>query len=183
MSRRTIVVLALLACTLLVVAVAVAVVVDGSEKDTTAHTGATDVAGSFAAALATATPAHAPFAGLTVVRAAIGGRCLRLAVADSEAERVAGLRGNSADLGPYDGMVFVFPGPSQAAFTMAGVTDALDIGFFESDGRRNSTRAMVPCPDKAEAQCPVYRADGAFTFAVETKPGLLPSGPLTACPS
>jgi len=64
---------------------------------------------------------------------------------------------------------------------MSGVTDPLDIAFFDQDGARNSTRAMKPCPDKADNECPVYRADGQYAFAVETKAGQLPSGPITAC--
>jgi uncharacterized membrane protein (UPF0127 family) len=126
-------------------------------------------------------PAQAPFVGLSEVNAAIGDHCMRLVVADSEAERVAGLRDHTSDLGPYDGMLFVFPGPTESRFTMSDVNDPLDIGFFEQDGSRNSTRAMKPCPDKAETECPAYAADGPYVFAVETKAGELPSGPLTAC--
>ncbi len=127
-------------------------------------------------------PARAPFEGLREVKAAVGhDRCLRLVVADTEAARVAGLRDHTADLGPYDGMLFVFQGPTDSAFTMAGVDDPLDIAFFGQDGSRDSTRAMPPCPDKAETQCPVYRSDGPYVFALETKKGELPSGPITAC--
>jgi len=134
------------------------------------------------AILPSSVAASAPFRGLSEVKAAIGyDHCLRLVVADSEAERVAGLRGHAGDLGPYDGMLFVFQGPTEAAFTMSDVNDPLDIAFFEQDGARNSTRAMKPCPEKAENECPVYRADGPYVFAVETKPGQLPSGPITAC--
>jgi len=164
----------------LVALAAVVKVVNDDSDSTAVPSGGT---GSFGSALSTAGPAVAPFAGLTVVKGAIGDTCLRLAVADSLDERVSGLRGNSAALGPYDGMVFVFPAPSQVGFTMAGVKDPLDIAFFDRDGARNSTRAMKPCPDKAETECPVYRADGPYVFAVETKPGHLPSGPLTACSS
>jgi len=128
-----------------------------------------------------ATPAQAPFVGLGELKVAIGhDRCLRVAVADSQAERVAGLRDHT-DLSPYDGMLFVFQGPSSAAFTMAGVTDPLDIAFFDGDGARNSTRAMKACPVKAENDCPIYRADGPYVYAVETRKGELPAGPITAC--
>jgi uncharacterized membrane protein (UPF0127 family) len=179
MSRRAIVLVTVFVVGLVALAVVVKVVNDDSDP-TTVPSAAT---GSFASALSTAGPAVAPFAGLSEVKGAIGDTCLHLAVADSLDERVAGLRGNSADLGPYDGMVFVFPAPAQVGFTMAGVKDPLDIAFFDADGTRNSTRVMKPCPDKAEAQCPVYLADGRYVFAVETKPGHLPSGPLTACSS
>jgi uncharacterized membrane protein (UPF0127 family) len=179
MSRRAVAVLTLLALGLVALAVVVKLVNDDSSSDSvTVPSG-----GSFASALSRATPAQAPFEGLTEVRGAIGGRCMRLAVADSDAERVAGLRGHAADLGPYDGMVFVFPGPSQVGFTMSDVDDPLDIAFFDGDGARNSSHAMPACPHKAESQCPTYRADGPFVFAVETKPGELPAGALTACSS
>jgi len=126
-------------------------------------------------------PAQAPFAGLGELNVAIGyDHCLRLAVADSLDERAAGLRGRT-ELGPYDGMLFVFQGPTNVGFTMSGVTVPLDIGFYGNDGARDSSRLMQPCPDKAENECPVYRADGAFEYAVETLKGKLPSGPVTAC--
>ena len=35
--------------------------------------------------------------------------------------------------------------------------------------------------EMAENECPVYRADGAFEYAVETLKGKLPTGPVTAC--
>jgi uncharacterized membrane protein (UPF0127 family) len=134
------------------------------------------------AILPRAVDAQAPFEGLSEVKAAIGyDRCLRLVVADSEAERVAGLRDHTADLGPYDGMLFAYDGPTETAFTMSGVSDPLDIAFFDQDGARNSTRAMRPCPEKAETECPVYRPDGPYIYAVETKAGELPDGPITAC--
>ena len=40
---------------------------------------------------------------------------------------------------------------------------------------------MKPCPGKAGAECPSYRADGPFVYAVETLKGQLPAGPITAC--
>ena len=86
------------------------------------------------AILSRATPAVAPFEGLGELHVAIGyDHCLRVAVADSPEERVAGLR-DRTDLGPYDGMLFVFPAPIDGSFTMSGVTAPLDIGFFDSDG-------------------------------------------------
>jgi uncharacterized membrane protein (UPF0127 family) len=134
------------------------------------------------AVLPRSVPAQAPFEGLSEVKAAVGyDRCLRLVVDDTEPERVAGLRGHTRDLGPYDGMLFVFQGPTESAFTMAGVDEPLDIAFFDQDGSRNATQSMQPCPEKAETECPAYRADGPYVFALETKPGELPSGPITAC--
>jgi uncharacterized membrane protein (UPF0127 family) len=145
------------------------------------HSSGTDKSsgsGPLSAAVARATPAQAPFVGLTEVRL---GRCLRLAVADSLDERVAGLRGTT-DLGPYDGMIFVFGGESTAAFTMSGVTDPLDIGFYRGDGTRDSSELMKPCA-RAEADCPVYRAPDPFVYALETPGGQLRAGSLRSCPS
>lgn len=176
MSRRPIVI-ALLVLGAIVLAVVLVKVLD-EVADPAPHAGGIPLT----AVLPRSVPAVAPFEGLSEVKAAIGyDRCLRLVVADSEAERVAGLRGHTGDLGPYDGMLFVFQGPTSSAFTMSGVDDPLDIAFFEQDGARNSTRAMKPCPEKAESECPVYRADGPYAFAVETKAGQLPDGPITAC--
>ena len=59
----------------------------------------------------------------------------------------------------------------------------LDIGFYGADGAPVSHRLMKPCPEKAENECPVYRADGTFVYAVETLKDKLPSGPLSACQS
>jgi uncharacterized membrane protein (UPF0127 family) len=166
----TLVVLGVIALSVLVVKVLDAV------GDPDPHAGGLPVS----AILPRATDAVAPFEGLSELKVAIGyDRCLRLAVADTLDERVAGLRDHT-DLGPYDGMLFVFQGPSNSAFTMSGVTVPLDIGFFGSDGARNSTRLMKPCA-KAEPECPVYRADGSYEYAVETPGGKLPSGALTAC--
>jgi uncharacterized membrane protein (UPF0127 family) len=134
-----------------------------------------------ATVLAGAQAASEPFAGLTEVRVRVGSRCLRLAVADTLAERVAGLRDHT-DLGGYDGLLFVFEATSDSAFTMSGVTVPLDIGFYERDGTRDSGKLMKPCA-KAETDCPVYRADDPFLYAIETPGGQLPAGALGACSS
>lgn len=176
MSRRP-VVITLVVLGLIVLSIAVVKILDET-SDPAPNAGGIPLT----AVLPRAVPAKAPFEGLSEVNAAVGhDRCLRLVVADSESERVSGLRDHTADLGPYDGMLFVFPGPTETAFTMSGVDDPLDIAFFEQDGSRNSTLAMKPCPAKAETECPVYRADGPYVFALETKAGQLPHGPITAC--
>ena len=167
--------------TLLVVgAIALAVVVVkvlDAVGDPAPHAGGLPVS----AILPRQVPAQAPFEGLGELKVAIGyDHCLRLVVADSLDERVAGLRGHT-DLGPYDGMLFVFQGPTDTGFTMSGVTVPLQIGWYGSDGSRSSGTLMKPCPEKAETECPVYRANGPYEYAVETHEGELPSGPVTAC--
>jgi len=131
-------------------------------------------------ALTRATPARPPFAGLTGTRVQIGDRCLRVALADSDAERAAGLRGNTADLGPYDGMLFVSPADSSSAFTMSGVTDPLDIAWFGADGTRRDSAQMEPCADSLE-ECPRYKPDERWRFALEVPGGEMSGGNLTAC--
>jgi uncharacterized membrane protein (UPF0127 family) len=110
---------------------------------------------------------------------AVGGRCLRVVVADDQTERVQGLR-QRRDLGPYDGMLFVFDAPSEVPFTMSRVPVELDIGFYSGSGVPVSRRRMMPCP-RADADCPSYRAGGPFTEALETLAGQLPSGALSGC--
>jgi uncharacterized membrane protein (UPF0127 family) len=175
MQKRRAVTVTVLTLGVIALAVGVVKVLD-TVADPAPHAGGLPLS----AVLGRATPAVAPFKGLSGLHAAVGyDHCLNLVVADTLEDRVAGLRGRT-DLGPYDGMLFVFQGPSDSAFTMSGVTVPLDIGFFGADGARNSTRLMKPCA-KAEAQCPVYRADGPYLYAIETLKGQLPSGPVTAC--
>lgn len=124
-------------------------------------------------------PASAPFQGLTEAQLGVGGRCLRVVLADDMTERVQGLRERS-DLGPYDGMLFVFEQEVNGAFTMSTVPVPLEIGFYTADGTPVSRRHMKPCP-RAEADCPDYRSSGPFTYALETLGGALPAGALSGC--
>jgi uncharacterized membrane protein (UPF0127 family) len=161
-------------------AIGIAVAIAWIVRDDGGNGGATAPATTSGTALHFATtPASAPFAGLTETRLEVGGRCLRAVVADSEAERVEGLRQRS-DLGPYDAMLFVFPEPTITSFTMSTVPVPLDIGFYAADGLPVSRLRMKPCPH-AEADCPGYHATGAFTLALETLGGKLPSGALSGC--
>lgn len=137
--------------------------------------------GSFAAAIARAGPASDPFPELTALRLAVGDRCVRLVVADSRDERIAGLRSRS-DIENYDGMLFVFDGATDVGFTMSTVPVPLDVGFYDADGNLVSTRHMKPCA-KAEDACPVYRSDESFMYALETLKGKLPPGGISTCSS
>jgi len=125
--------------------------------------------------------AVAPFAGSEEVRAAVDDRCVRLVLADTPALRTAGLRG-AADLGPYAGMLFVEDGDSRGAFTMSGVDRPLAITWFASDGSRLDSARMAPCPDRSEADCPLYRSDRAYRLALET-PGGDPASSIGPCVS
>lgn len=123
--------------------------------------------------------AASPFVGYTEAEVGIGGRCRRVVVADSPDERVQGLRGHP-ELGPYDGMLFVFDRATEARFTMSGVSVPLDIGFYADDGSPVSRLRMRPCPE-AVASCPDYAAGAAVSYALETLRGDLPTGGLSSC--
>jgi uncharacterized membrane protein (UPF0127 family) len=126
--------------------------------------------------------AVAPFAGYEEVRAAVDGTCVRLVLADTAARRTDGLRGADG-LGPYAGMLFVEDGDSRGAFTMAGVDRPLVIAWFAADGSRLDSARMAACPDRSEADCPLYRSDHAYRYALETPAGASPAGSIGACVS
>jgi uncharacterized membrane protein (UPF0127 family) len=129
------------------------------------------------AALANAQPAGEPFTGLSTTVVRVGSARLAVVVADDLRERAQGLRGRSS-LEPYDGQLFVFDAPTRGAFTMSGVPVALDVGFFDADGRRVDTLRMQPCSG-SEASCPTYVPDEDYRYAVETLAGRLPGGDLS----
>jgi uncharacterized membrane protein (UPF0127 family) len=116
------------------------------------------------------TPAVAPFTGYREVHAAVDGGCVRLVLADTDPLRSEGLRGVD-HLGPYAGMLFAERGRSDGGFTMAGVDRPLDITWFAADGSRLDSARMSACPGRSEADCPVYRSDRAYRFALERPAG------------
>lgn len=122
--------------------------------------------------------ASAPYGGYTLGSLRIGDTTLTVVVADDDAERVQGLRGRS-DASPYEGMLFVFPQGTRAAFTMAGVPGPLDIGFYDNSGKNVGKLLMQPCPNGTDATCPIYQIDEPFRYALETAGGRLPAGSLS----
>jgi len=143
--------------------------------------GGEPVPGALDAALARSSPATAPFEGLTEVELLLDGECRRVVVADDDAERASGLRG-IPDPGPYAGMLFVYPEPKVATFTMAGVTFPLEIGFYDPDGDPVHRTHMVPC-DESISECPGYSSEGEMLYALETYDGDSPAGALGGCPA
>lgn len=97
----------------------------------------------------------------------VSGEPWEVAVADSPELRRRGLQGVEG-LGDLDGMLFVFPEPTEAAFTMRGTRMAIDIAFFAEDGVLVDRLEMVPCRGEP---CPSYRSSGPFRYAVETQAG------------
>jgi uncharacterized membrane protein (UPF0127 family) len=148
-------------------------------------TGATGAAGAAAPILAAtvrhAKPAVRPFRSWTQTSVRVGHENLRVVVADDDDERVQGLR-ERADIGPYGGMLFVFPVDTESSFTMSTVKTALDIGFYDERGRVVDRLRMEPCAGD-ESDCPVYEPDGPFTYALETLAGDLPKGRIRPAPS
>ena len=161
------------------IAVVIGVVVVAADRPGDGgHTGG-KTAASLGSLVRDATPAGQPFRGLTQADVSVGGRCLRVVVADATDERVQGLRGRD-NLGAYDGMLFAYDEPTTATFTMSTVPVPLEIGFYQPDGTPVSRRHMTPCP-RAEANCPSYSAGSSFQYALETPSGELPNGELSPC--
>jgi uncharacterized protein len=127
-----------------------------------------------------AEPAPAPFDAFAQSRLAVDHRCLRVLVASTRAQRIQGLR-DVSDLGPYDGMLFVYDSDAFARFTMAQTPLPLDIGWYTSDGAPVDRAHMTPCPRGTDADCPTYRPRHKYRYALETRAGALGAGALSGC--
>ena len=121
-----------------------------------------------------------PFTGFREAHVDFDGRCRRVVVADTSARREQGLRGH-VDLGEYAGMLFVFSDDTDVAYTMAGVTAPLDIGWYSADGRRVGQAHMAACPYRDQAHCPMYRSGRRYRLALETPGGSGIAGGLAPC--
>jgi uncharacterized membrane protein (UPF0127 family) len=94
-----------------------------------------------------------------------------VAVASTSETRSRGLRGVT-DLGDLDGMIFVWGGETvTSTFTMADTLIALDISFFDAEGRFVDGFTMSPCKT---SNCPPYAAAGPFAYAIEVPAGSRP---------
>jgi len=124
--------------------------------------------------------AGAPFLGYGETHVDVDGRCRPVAIANTGALRAAGLR-NHVDLGPYAGMLFVFDTDTKAEFTMAGVTDPLEIAWYSAAGTRVDGAHMTPCPDRAQSDCPIYSSRDPYRIAFERSGGSAPPPNLTPC--
>lgn len=111
----------------------------------------------------------------------VGQRCLKLLVADTPEKRESGLRYRESELGAaVDGMLFVADAPTRAAFTMAGVSSPLALGFYDAAGKPAGRYEMQPCSGSI-ASCPTYPPATDWSWAIETAPGKLPDGALHDC--
>jgi hypothetical protein len=95
----------------------------------------------------------------------VGGVTLRVQVVVTQDEQQRGLMGRR-DLGPDDGMVFVYPLPQQMSFWMRNTPTPLDIGFFKEDGTLGEVYPMFPYDET-----PVRSAGADYTMALEVNQG------------
>jgi uncharacterized membrane protein (UPF0127 family) len=72
------------------------------------------------------------------------------------------------DLGPADGMAFVYDAPRTGNFWMKNTLLPLSIAFFDADGEYLDAFDMEPCTDDP---CDRYRTPNDFLVAVETTRG------------
>ena len=119
--------------------------------------------------LAPTVRAGVPFEKFDEAMIAVDDDCNRLLVARTDTQRVQGLR-EVTDLGPYDGMLFVFPADTDARFTMSNTPLPLDITFLDANGQPVDTKTMTPCP-RDEAECPAYASKGKYRYALERPAG------------
>lgn len=90
--------------------------------------------------------AAAPAAPLTVdhfFSIKVGGKTVRMQLAVLESEQERGLM-ERRDLGPDDGMLFVYAKPQQMHFWMHDTPTPLDIGFFDENGVLREVYPMEP---------------------------------------
>lgn len=120
------------------------------------------------------------FAGLAVLSAAVScqsplekvtiraaGQDLRVEVARTEAQREHGLMGRK-DLGPRDGMIFVFDRDQRLSFWMKNTPTPLSIAFLSAEGKILQIGDMEPFSEKViqsrlSARYALEMRQGAFT--------------------
>lgn len=95
----------------------------------------------------------------------VGDKTLRIQLVVTLDEQQRGLMGRR-DLGPDDGMVFVYPAPQEMSFWMRNTPTPLDIGFFKSDGTLGEVYPLYPFDET-----PVKSVGADYTLALETPQG------------
>lgn len=93
---------------------------------------------------------------------------MTVAIAESPDQRSQGLRDLEALPEGLDGMIFVFGDERSATFGMMDTPIALDIWWFDGDGRLLGSATMEPCPD---TPCPSFPSPGEVSWALETPAG------------
>jgi uncharacterized protein len=94
---------------------------------------------------------------------------LDVEIAETDAQRDFGLMLRES-LPSDAGMVFLFPGDTDARFWMKDTLIPLSVAFADADGKILKILDMAPC--KAEP-CPLYDAGVPYRTALETNKGAL----------
>lgn len=95
----------------------------------------------------------------------VGGATVRMELAVGMEEMQHGLMGRR-DLGPDEGMLFVYEKPQQQSFWMRNTPTPLDIGFFDATGVLAEVYPMYPFDET-----PVRSRSDALKFALEMNQG------------
>jgi uncharacterized membrane protein (UPF0127 family) len=103
-------------------------------------------------------------------------------VASTPEARAVGLSGRD-ELGPYDGMAFLFPDAAEArgSFWMKDTRFPLDLVFVGRDGKVQRVERMEPCEGD---DCPLHAPSAPYLYALELPAGhaeefgLVPGTPL-----
>ncbi|CAN5691554.1 hypothetical protein BH24ACT3_BH24ACT3_14160 [soil metagenome] len=94
--------------------------------------------------------------------------CLLLAATAAEQQRGL-MEVTDPDLDGYDGMLFDFGTDRTGGFFMRNTPMPLSIAFIASDGGLVGAFDMEPCEDVED--CPTYRPDDDYRYAVEVSQG------------
>lgn len=98
------------------------------------------------------------------VALSVAGQSLTVEVARTEAQRERGLM-ERRDLGPRDGMIFVFDRDDHLAFWMKNTPTALSIAFISTEGKILQIEDMQPFSET------VIRSRFSARYALEMKQG------------
>jgi len=100
----------------------------------------------------------------------INGKCFKMEIADTEAEKILGLSERES-LKENEGMIFVFSEPDDWGFWMHEMSFPLDIIWVDSEGIILAIgENLEPCP--AEGDCPIYYSGGQAKYVLEINGGL-----------
>ncbi|WP_165036479.1 DUF192 domain-containing protein, partial [Candidatus Protofrankia californiensis] len=108
-------------------------------------------------------------AGLATRRVRVGTVTLTVEIAETPAARMRGLMARTS-LPSGTGMLFVFDGESTDGFYMYRTLLPLSIAFSRY-GRIVVIHEMTPCVEENPNRCEIYRADTAYTAAIEAPAG------------
>ncbi len=95
----------------------------------------------------------------------VGGHPASLQIAVTQAEQEHGLM-QRPDLGPDEGMVFVYAQPQQMSYWMRNTPEPLDIAFLTRDGAVAETYDLLPLDER-----PVNSHGDEMQFALEMPKG------------